>query len=104
MSGGEQRRDSVVGAFFGDLSENSRCLLVTHDMSEVKQWCDRILVMLHGEVIEVLEGSDDAPQHPYSQVLFDPWAGPIPDFTRTASSDGVSDEAPICQNGGGTEE
>ena len=99
-----ERREEVMEALIGNLPETAGCIIVTHDMAEAKQWCDRILVMLHGEVIEVLEGPDDAPQHPYSQVLFDPWAGPIPDFTRAAASDGVSDEAPICQNGGGTEE
>ena len=73
-------------------------------MAEAKQWCDRIRVILHREDIEVLESTDDAPQHPYSRVLFDPWAGPIPDFKRGDGADDVSDESPICQNGGGKEE
>ena len=99
-----ERREEVMEALIGNLPETAGCIIVTHDMAEAKRWCDRILVMLHGEVIEVLQGTDDVPQHPYSRVLFDPWAGPIPDFSRQTDADGVSDAAPICQNGGGKEE
>lgn len=99
-----ERREEVMQALIGNLPETAGCIIVTHDMAEAKQWCDRILVMLHGEVIEVLESTDDAPQHPYSRVLFDPWAGPIPDFRRADGADDVSDESPICQNGEGKEE
>lgn len=91
-------------ALIGNLPETAGCIIVTHDMAEAKQWCDRILVMLHGEVIEVLEGADDQPQHPYSRVLFDPWAGPIPDFSIRSDGLSVSDGDGICHNGEGSEE
>ena len=38
---------------------------MTHDMSEAKQWCNRIYVMLAGRAIEVLDLSKHEPQHPY---------------------------------------
>ena len=69
-----ERRDSVLEALIGNLPKDSACVLVTHDMSEAKTWCDRIYVMLDGQVIEVISKSDPTPKHPYSQVLFDPWS------------------------------
>ena len=43
-------------------------------MSEARQWCDRILVMLEGEVIEEMDSKGGEPSHPYARRLFDPWA------------------------------
>jgi len=99
-----ERREEVLEALIGNLPENAGCIIVTHDMSEAKNWCDRILVMLHGEVIEELNGREDVPQHPYSKVLFDPWAGPMPDFSTRASTQSVSKASPICNDEGGVEE
>ena len=73
------RRDSVLEALFGNLPEKAGCILVTHDMSEAKQWCDRIYVMLAGRVIEVLNIKEKKPLHPYAKLLFDPWGYPLPD-------------------------
>ena len=72
------RRDSVLEALFGNLPENAGCILVTHDMSEAKQWCNRIYVMLAGRVIEELDLHAHEPKHPYAQLLFDPWNHPLP--------------------------
>ena len=49
-------------------------------MSEAKQWCNRIYVMLAGRAIEVrkLDLSKHEPQHPYV-LLFDPWGSPLPE-------------------------
>ena len=69
-----ERRVSVMEALIGNLPEAAACILVTHDMSEATKWCDRIYVMLHGEVVEVIEKGNLVPQHPYSKVLFDPWS------------------------------
>lgn len=68
-----ERRDSVLEALFGNLPKDAGCILVTHDMSEATQWCQRIYVMLEGKVIETLEQPIDQPTHPYSKMLFDPW-------------------------------
>ena len=70
------RRDSVLEALIGNLPKNAACVLVTHDMSEAKEWCHRIFVMLEGKVIEELDMTQENPQptHPYSMALFDPWS------------------------------
>ena len=68
-----ERRDSVLEALFGNLPKDSGCILVTHDMAEATQWCQRIYVMLEGKVIETLEQPIGEPTHPYSKMLFDPW-------------------------------
>lgn len=70
-----ERRESVLKSLIGNLPEKSACVLVTHDMSEAKEWCDRIYVMLGGKVVEEIDMSADPnPKHPYSKVLFDPWS------------------------------
>ncbi len=73
------RRDSVLEALFGNLPKDAGCILVTHDMSEAKQWCNRIYVMLAGRAIEVLDVRKEEPQHPYAKLLFDPWGAPLPE-------------------------
>ena len=73
------RRDSVLEALFGNLPAGAGCILVTHDMAEAKQWCNRIYVMLAGRAIEVLDLSQHEPQHPYAKLLFDPWGSPLPE-------------------------
>ena len=72
------RRASVLQALIGNLPDNAACILVTHDMSEARGWCHRVLVMLAGRVIEEVDLSTDQPQHPYAQLLFDPWAHAVP--------------------------
>ena len=70
-----ERRESVLKALIGNLPEASACVLVTHDMAEAKEWCNRIYVMLDGKVVEEIDmSSDPSPKHPYSRVLFDPWS------------------------------
>ncbi|MFA7552796.1 MAG: ABC transporter ATP-binding protein [Spongiibacteraceae bacterium] len=46
-------------------------LLITHDLSVVKQIADRVLVMQHGELVEQAETRTlfTQPQHPYTQSL-----------------------------------
>jgi peptide/nickel transport system ATP-binding protein len=98
-----ERREDVLEALIGNLPKDAGCIIVTHDMGEAKRWCDRILVMLHGKVIEELKSKDDAPQHPYSKVLFDPWSGPLPDtnaFEIDASDTKTSD---VCHDEGDNE-
>lgn len=69
-----ERRDSVLESLIGKLPETAACVLVTHDMSEAKNWCNRIYVMLEGQIIETLDKENPEPQHPYAKVLFDPWS------------------------------
>lgn len=72
------RRESVLEALIGNLPSHAGCILVTHDMKEARGWCDRILAMLAGRVIEDVDLKHAEPQHPYARVLFDPWSGPVP--------------------------
>lgn len=72
------RRASVLEALIGNLPKGAGCILVTHDMSEARGWCHRVLAMLAGRVIEEVDLRKDEPRHPYARVLFDPWSGPVP--------------------------
>jgi peptide/nickel transport system ATP-binding protein len=72
------RRESVLEALIGNLPKDAGCILVTHDMSEARGWCSRVLAMLAGRVIEELDLSEAEPKHPYARILFDPWSGPVP--------------------------
>ena len=48
-------------------------LFISHDISLVQQFCDRVLVMYHGEIVE--EGTPDEvirnPQNDYTKRLID---------------------------------
>jgi len=46
-------------------------VFVSHDLSVVRQVCDRVAVMRHGELVEVAETDRlfEAPQHAYTQEL-----------------------------------
>ncbi|MEC7947079.1 MAG: ABC transporter ATP-binding protein [Myxococcota bacterium] len=72
------RRESVLEALIGNLPDHAGCILVTHDMAEARGWCDRVLAMLAGRVIEEVDLRHAEPRHPYARVLFDPWSGPVP--------------------------
>jgi len=72
------RRESVLEALIGNLPSHAGCILVTHDMAEARGWCDRILAMLAGRVIEEVDLKHAEPRHPYARVLFDPWSAPVP--------------------------
>ena len=47
---------------------NSALLLISHDIRMVASFCERILVMYQGQVIETLRSLDDA-KHPYTRGL-----------------------------------
>ncbi len=53
-------------------------LLITHDLGIVSQMAHRVAVMYAGQIVELADRDDffRAPQHPYSQKLFD--ALPVP--------------------------
>lgn len=48
-------------------------IFISHDLSIVRQVCDRLLVLYKGQVVESGNASDiyDNPQHPYTQKLLD---------------------------------
>ncbi len=72
------RRESVLEALIANLPPRAACILVTHDMSEARGWCHRVLAMIAGRVIEEVDLSVSEPTHPYARVLFDPWSAPLP--------------------------
>lgn len=47
---------------------NSGLILISHDIRMVASFCDRIIVMYRGRIVEELTGLDKA-QHPYTQAL-----------------------------------
>jgi ABC-type glutathione transport system ATPase component len=72
------RRQQVLQDLVGNLPKTAACILVTHDMSEARQWSSRVLAMLAGRVIEEVDLDHTEPQHPYARILFDPWSGALP--------------------------
>ena len=67
------RQESVLSDLIANLPPGAGCILVTHDMPQVRKWCHRALVMLEGRVIEELKLPNGQPSHPYAKMLFDPW-------------------------------
>ncbi len=67
------RQETVLADLIENLPEGAGCILVTHDMAHAREWCDRGLVMLEGQVVEELHFPDGQPSHPYARMLFDPW-------------------------------
>ncbi len=64
-------------------------LLITHDLRVAAALADRLLVMYGGTIVErgPLEELFDRPAHPYTQALFESYAGRSSDGDRTARGD-----------------
>ncbi|SEN85529.1 peptide/nickel transport system ATP-binding protein [Gemmobacter aquatilis] len=58
-------------------------LFISHDLGLVRYFCDRIVVMYLGAVVEVLPHADAAPRHPYTRALIDSGFAPDPARRRT---------------------
>jgi oligopeptide/dipeptide ABC transporter ATP-binding protein len=73
-------------------------LFVSHDLSVIRWFCDRVAVMYLGRIVE--EGPSArvlaAPLHPYAQVLRD--ASPVPDPSRRAALPRIIGEIPSAAN------
>jgi oligopeptide transport system ATP-binding protein len=63
------------------------CLFITHDLSIVEYFCDRVIVMYLGRVVETgtVEQIFGRPQHPYTQALLSAAVVPDPRAQRTRS-------------------
>jgi oligopeptide/dipeptide ABC transporter ATP-binding protein len=58
-------------------------LFISHDLGLVRYFCDRIVVMYLGSVVEVLPAAGAAPRHPYTQALTQSAFVPDPARRRT---------------------
>lgn len=58
-------------------------LFISHDLGLVKYFCDRVVVMYLGSVVEILPDSKAAPRHPYTRALMDSSFAPDPAARRT---------------------
>jgi oligopeptide/dipeptide ABC transporter ATP-binding protein len=57
-------------------------LFISHDLSLVKYFCDEILVMYLGRVVEALPSTDAPARHPYTRTLMDSTFEPDPKLRR----------------------
>jgi oligopeptide transport system ATP-binding protein len=53
-------------------------LFISHDLSLVRYFCDQIVVMYLGRIVEVMATPDARPLHPYSRALLDSTFAPDP--------------------------
>jgi oligopeptide/dipeptide ABC transporter ATP-binding protein len=53
-------------------------LFISHDLSLVRYFCDRIVVMYLGRIVEILPDARAAPHHHYSRALMDSHFEPDP--------------------------
>lgn len=67
------RRAAVLEDLIGNLPVDAGCILVTHDLDVAMSYCHRVVVMLEGRVIEVVDLRHEEAQHPYTRSLLDPW-------------------------------
>ncbi|WP_374332488.1 ABC transporter ATP-binding protein [Aestuariivirga sp.] len=67
-------------------------LFISHDLGLVRYFCDRILVMYLGSVVEELPSTETTPRHPYTRALLDSTFSPDPSQRRRLVS--LSGEIP----------
>jgi oligopeptide transport system ATP-binding protein len=53
-------------------------LFISHDLGLVRYFCDQIVVMYLGRIVEVMATSEARPRHPYSRALLDSTFAPDP--------------------------
>jgi oligopeptide transport system ATP-binding protein len=71
-------------------------LFISHDLSLVRYFCDRIVVMYLGRVVEVLATPTAAPRHPYSRALLDSTFAPDPARRRVVTPLGGEIPSPFA--------
>ena len=57
-------------------------LFISHDLALVRYFCDRIVVMYLGSVVEVLPSADAPLRHPYTRALMESAFAPDPEKRR----------------------
>ena len=84
-----------------DLQEefNLTYLLISHDLSVIRNICDRVAIMYLGEIVEVGDTDDifDSPEHPYTQALLESAPRPNTD-ERHRDREVLSGDVPSPRN------
>jgi oligopeptide transport system ATP-binding protein len=79
-------RASIVNLLM-DLQRDMKfsCLFITHDLSTVEFFCDRVAVMYLGKIVETASREElfSNPKHPYTQCLLSAIVTPDPKRQRT---------------------
>jgi len=60
-------------------------LFISHDLGLVRYFCNRIVVMYLGRVVEILPNAQAAPRHPYTRALMDSTFEPDPQRRRVVT-------------------
>ena len=71
-------------------------LFISHDLSLVRYFCDRIVVMYLGRIVEILPTVKTLPRHPYTRALMDSTFEPDPTRRRVLTR--LSGEIPDAFN------
>jgi len=66
-------QSQILALLQNALSRESALLFITHDLAVVAEMCERVLVMLDGEIIEAGSTREvlTAPKHAYTRKLLD---------------------------------
>ncbi|MEO9338279.1 oligopeptide/dipeptide ABC transporter ATP-binding protein [Mesorhizobium sp. SB112] len=67
-------------------------LFISHDLGLVRYFCDRIVVMYLGRIVEILPTTNAMPRHPYTRSLLDSTFEPDPTRRRVVTK--LSGEIP----------
>lgn len=71
-------------------------LFISHDLGLVRYFCDRIVVMYLGRIVEVLPSAQTVSRHPYTRALMDSTFEPDPTKRRVVTR--LSGEIPDAFN------
>jgi oligopeptide/dipeptide ABC transporter ATP-binding protein len=61
-------------------------LFISHDLELVRYFCDQIVVMYLGRIVEIMQSTGTGPRHPYTQALLDSTFEPDPKHRRPIAS------------------
>lgn len=60
-------------------------LFISHDLGLVRYFCDRVVVMYLGRIVEIMPAKNAAPRHPYTRTLLDSNFEPDPAKRRVVT-------------------